>query len=241
MDGNTYVGAAVRPWNDQAFGEVLAGIPGNWVPVTMKGALPFWVEKLKPRYAFFPDWQWKVPRAVLEATECVCFHETDVPYGRGGSPVQNLIVRGRTETVVAALRMEDELDAGPVYMRRPLSLHGLAEEVYLRAARTVAEMIQEIAEAEPEPVPQSGFVTAFRRRTPDQSNLALVELAFSNAAREAPSDALLALHDFVRMLDAEGYPQAFLDLGPFRFEFSRPALRTGRVVADVTVRVREER
>ncbi len=25
--------------------------------------------------------------------ECVCFHMTDVPYGRGGSPLQNLIIR----------------------------------------------------------------------------------------------------------------------------------------------------
>ena len=38
------------------------------------------------------------------------------------------------------------------------------------------------------------------------------------------------------MLDAEGYPLAFLDYGGLRFEFSRATLRTGRIVADVTIR-----
>ena len=76
------------------------------------------VRSLKPRYVFFPHWSWKVPDDILGATECVCFHMTDVPFGRGGSPLQNLIVRGHTETRVSALRMVSEPDAGPVYMKR---------------------------------------------------------------------------------------------------------------------------
>ncbi len=43
------------------------------------------------------------------------------------------------------------------------------------------------------------------------------------------------MHDFIRMLDAEGYPRAFLQHSGFRFEFSRSALYDGRVVADVTI------
>jgi hypothetical protein len=59
---------------------------------------------------------------------------TDVPFGRGGSPLQNLIVRGRRETKLTALRMSREFDAGPVYMKEPLSLEGGAEEIYLGSA-----------------------------------------------------------------------------------------------------------
>jgi methionyl-tRNA formyltransferase len=43
------------------------------------------------------------------------------------------------------------------------------------------------------------------------------------------------LHDFIRMLDADGYPHAFLEYGKFRLEFSRSALYEGRVVADVRI------
>jgi methionyl-tRNA formyltransferase len=37
------------------------------------------------------------------------------------------------------------------------------------------------------------------------------------------------------MLDAEGYPRAFLEYGGFRLEFSRSALYDGRIVADVKI------
>jgi methionyl-tRNA formyltransferase len=68
-----------------------------------------------PRYVFFAHWSWKIPRAVYEAHECVIFHMTDVPFGRGGSPLQNLISRGIYETKLSALRCVEEMDAGPVY------------------------------------------------------------------------------------------------------------------------------
>ena len=79
---------------------------------------------------------------------------TDLPYGRGGSPLQNLIFRGHLETKITALRCIGELDAGPVYMKRPLSLNGSASEIFLRAADVVEKMIGEIVHTEPIPEPQ---------------------------------------------------------------------------------------
>jgi methionyl-tRNA formyltransferase len=40
------------------------------------------------------------------------------------------------------------------------------------------------------------------------------------------------------MLDAEGYPQAFIDHGEFRIHFSRAALYDGRIVADAKITLR---
>ena len=38
------------------------------------------------------------------------------------------------------------------------------------------------------------------------------------------------------MLDAEGYPKAYLDMGHFRLEFSRASLKTGEnIIADVRI------
>ena len=58
---------------------------------------------------------------------------TDVPYGRGGSPLQNLILAGHTETKLTALRMVNEMDGGPVYVKMPLKLEGAAQEIYIKA------------------------------------------------------------------------------------------------------------
>jgi methionyl-tRNA formyltransferase len=119
--------------------------------------------------------------------------------------------------------MVEELDSGPVYSKRSLSLEGIAEEIYIRSSAVIFDMIAEIASMEPQPVPQTGEPTVFRRRTPAESVL---------------SDEVVTLQgifDHIRMLDADGYPLAYLDHGAFRFHFRRPALRDGRVEADVSI------
>jgi methionyl-tRNA formyltransferase len=176
------------------------------------------------RYIFFLHWSSKVETSLLESTECVCFHMTDVPYGRGGSPLQNLIQRGHRETQLSALRMTSEFDAGPVYMKKPLSLEGsTAEEIYLRASRLSCEMALEIADKTPTPIEQQGEAVVFRRRTPKQSEIS------------GDQPALTDLFDHIRMLDATGYPKAFIDIGKFRIEFSRAALYHGEIKADVRI------
>jgi methionyl-tRNA formyltransferase len=71
-------------------------------------------------------------------------------------------------------------------------------------------------------------VTIFKRRKPAES--------------EVPElSSLSNLHDFIRMLDAEGYPKAFIKHQGFRYEFSRSALYDGRIVADVTITKVEEK
>ena len=114
-----YVVATIKQWNVEEFARRVYGFPGRWLLLTDPGSFSAdLIRSLDPRYVFFPHWSWKVPPEILAATECVCFHMTDVPFGRGGSPLQNLIVQGYTETKLSALHMVSELDAGPVYMKR---------------------------------------------------------------------------------------------------------------------------
>lgn len=224
MSDKTYLVAGSKPWSEPTFSSRVADSQGRWLFVSSKQDLESMVAEHAPRYVFFPHWSWIVPDAVLEASECVCFHMTDVPYGRGGSPLQNLIERGHTETVLTALRMTNELDAGPVYAKRPLSLHGSsAEEIYIRASELSAELAVWIAETEPEPEPQSGEPVLFKRRKPEDSAI--------------PDDLdLKEVHDFIRMLDADGYPPAVLQCGDLTFEFRKATRYFDRVEASVTIR-----
>lgn len=219
----TYIVAGTKPWNRQVFDEIIASYPGKWHFISRpKDLTPETVSDLSPRYIFFLHWSWKVPAAIVNNYECICFHMTDVPYGRGGSPLQNLIVRGYRWTKLTALRMVEDFDAGPVYLKEDLCLEGNAEEIYIRATYLSAQMIRRIIEEQPEPQSQVGEVVIFKQREPHQSRIP-----------ELPS--LQALHDFIRMLDADGYPQAFLEHAGFRYEFSRAALYNGRIVADVKI------
>ena len=115
-------------------------------------------------YAFFLNWSSKVPSAVLALTEAVNFHCTRLPYGRGGGPIENLILRGHRETVVTAHRMIDEIDAGPIYgMSDAVSLAGTKLEVVARFVEPCASLIRQIVKTEPTPTPQVGHVTYFAR------------------------------------------------------------------------------
>ena len=172
------------------------------------------LEKIKPRYVFLPHWSYLVSENVYEKYECIIFHMTDVPFGRGGSPLQNLISRGIYETKISALRCVKGLDAGPVYLKKPLSLFGSAEEIYLRASEIIEEMICQIIEEQTAAVEQTGEITYFSRRKPEQSNVS--ELT-----------SLKQVFDYIRMLDADGYPRAFLETKHFRFEFERASIKKG--------------
>jgi methionyl-tRNA formyltransferase len=218
-----YIVAGRKSWHRRVFDEVLRQLAGEWHYVGEREQLSLEsVRELRPRYVFFLHWSWKVPTEILDEVECVCFHMTDVPYGRGGSPLQNLIVRGHRDTKLTALRMTSEFDAGPVYLKKDLSLEGGAEEIYLRACTLSADMIKQIVQDEMQPLPQAGEPVNFRRREPEESRIAKL-------------DSLEQLHDFIRMLDAEGYPRAFLSHAGYRFELSRSTLYDGRIVADVHI------
>lgn len=182
------------------------------------------LEDFKPEFIFFLHWSWIVPAEVHDQFECVVFHMTDLPYGRGGSPLQNLIVRGHRETQLSAIKMTSTLDGGPIFMKCPLSLEGsTAEEIYVRASKLSCELALRIIDDSPIPRPQTGEPTEFKRRKPKEGSI-------HNA------ESLEQIHDFIRMLDADGYPPAFLEYGGFRLEFRRSSRYHDRVVAEVTIR-----
>ena len=227
-NNQVYVVAGRQPWNRRVFDETICSYPGEWHFVASPQEMTLErLHRLQPRYIFFLHWSNIVPQEVLEAFESVCFHMTDVPFGRGGSPLQNLIARGHQSTRITALRMTSELDAGPVYFKEDLCLGGSAEEIYIRATQVSAAMIERIIRDNPHPTAQTGDVVAFKRRKPSDSEI-------------PETTSLQGLHDFIRMLDADGYPRAFISHRGYRYEFGRATLKDGRIVADVTITRPEE-
>ena len=200
----------------------------EFILVNQKNSLTSdYLGELKPRYIFFPHWSHIIPSELYEHHECIIFHMTDLPFGRGGSPLQNLISRGIYETQISALRCVKELDAGPIYFKRPLSLHGTAQEIYMRANVIIEDMIISLIENSPVPQEQSGESVVFKRRNENDGNIDKLE-------------TLEKIHDFIRMLDADGYPSAFFETENLRFEFSRASIREGFVLADVVIKRRSD-
>ena len=181
------------------------------------------LQEINPDKVFIPHWSYIIPESIWGNFECIVFHMTDLPYGRGGSPLQNLIVRGHKETKISALRVEKGLDTGDIYMKKPLSLYGSAEEIYMRASGIIETMIEEIIQNNPKPQKQTGEPVEFKRRKAAESDISGL-------------NDLDTIYDYIRMLDAEGYPQASLTIGDVKYEFSHVQQKAdGSLVADVRI------
>ena len=125
-----YIIAASTSWHRPLFQKAKPTLEGNWHFVESPDALTESINELKDLdYIFFMHWSWRVPEDITNRFECICFHMTDLPYGRGGSPLQNLILNGHKKTKISAIRMTEEVDAGPIYVKKKLSLKGSAEDI----------------------------------------------------------------------------------------------------------------
>ncbi len=185
------------------------------------------LRNLNPDYVFFPHWSWIIDEEIYKNFECIVFHMTDLPYGRGGSPLQNLIVRGHNRTKISAIKVVKGLDAGPIYQKRDLSLEGAADDIYKRASDIIFErMIPKMLKSSKAPKPQKGKATVFKRRKPSDGNISGLK-------------ELKDVYDYIRMLDAPTYPKAFLESPKLKIEFSKAVYKKDHVEANVRIEVRK--
>jgi len=186
------------------------------------------LEKWNPDYIFFPHWSNIIPEDIFNNFKCIVFHMTDLPFGRGGSPLQNLILRGYEKTKISAIKVISEIDAGDIYLKRDLSLNGTAYEIYNRASLIIIEMIKHIIKNNPTPIPQNGEVVNFQRRKPSESNFFEI-------------NELKSLYNFIRMLDAPGYPYAFIETKHFNLKFQNAELdNDSKILANVIITKKNE-
>lgn len=214
-----------KKWHDELFIKLKSLLPNfNWVRINKKEEFNYsFLSKLHPDKIFIPHWSYIIQEDIYNEFECIIFHMTDLPFGRGGSPLQNLIVRGFKETKITALKVEKGIDTGPIYLKAHLSLHGTAQEIFLNASNVIQDMIVKIINENLQPIYQSGNPTVFKRRKPSDGNIKDLR-------------NIEEVYDYIRMLDADGYPNAFLEFGEFRLEFSRAKKESNQtLIADVRI------
>ena len=223
---NKYIIATIKDWNINQYNRSIYKKHKNWYLVTdAKKLTTKYIRSIKPKYIFFPHWSKKVNSKIINNYECIGFHETDLPYGRGGSPIQNMIIRNYKKTVISAIKLTDELDAGPIYLKKTLKLDGNAQEIYERTSKKVFKMISIIIKKKIMPVAQKGKVVKFKRKKPKQSNLS------------KKTKTLKELYNHIRMLDAKTYPTAFIKHGNLRIEFKKAKINNKSIKASASIKI----
>lgn len=178
------------------------------------------LKKINPRYIFFPHWNWKVNSEIFNNFECVVFHTSPLPYGRGGSPIQNMIIRNIKKSPVCAIRMTEIIDGGPIYESKNISLKGTISEIFFRIAKVIEQIIIRICKNNPKPTAQKGDIILFNRLKNTDN-----ELLFTYSLKE--------IYNRIRMVDGEGYQKAYISFGDYRLDFSESYMANNELYAKV--------
>ncbi|TEX99762.1 methionyl-tRNA formyltransferase [Campylobacter sp. US42a] len=214
MNNQNIIIATLKKWNIKNFNKIREILPTyNFILIKTKEDLNLnYIQKINPKYIFFPHWSFIIPSEIYQNYECIVFHMSDLPFGRGGSPLQNLILQNIKKTKISALKVNKDLDAGDIYLKCKLDISkDSAQKIYKKASKIIFfKMIPYFLKNNPKPSPQNGKPTFFKRRTPDQSCLNSLE-----------NPNLEKIFDFIRMLDAPSYPKAFLELENLKIEFKK--------------------
>jgi len=130
------------------------------------------------------------------------------------------------ETKISAMKIEEELDSGDIYLKEDFSLKdGSAQELFIVISEMIFNiMIPKFLNARLIATPQEGEVVAFKRREPKESDINNLTIK-----------SISKLYDFIRMLDAEGYPNAYIELGETKILFSEVKKHDGKLVGKFEV------
>jgi len=214
------------PWSDYLY-TLLQKHVGDFVWFKDNSLLNLedFLNQMNPEYVFFFHWSEIVIDPIYKKYKCVVIHTSNLPDGKGGSPLQNQIMDGVVQSKVNALEMKKEVDSGGVYSSRPITLQGSISDIYFTIADISVNLISDCIEG-CVPIPQITGGKKFKRNLNN-------EIDFTKD--------LKSINDFIRMLDGPGYPNSYLEIGNYRLSFTRSRLDYNKsIIADIKITPKDD-
>jgi methionyl-tRNA formyltransferase len=164
----------------------------------------------KSDIVFYLSYHSVVPQAILAlGGNNVVVHASDLPHGRGWSPLTWQVLEGREEITLTLFEATDSVDAGPIYIQKNLELSGtelieeLREVIGIQTISICAQFVTQFSQMVNNSHEQVGLATYYRRRTPDDSRI-------------DPSRSIEEQFNLLRVVDNDRYP-AFFELNNRRY------------------------
>lgn len=135
-------------------------------------------------------------------TNNIVIHASDLPFGRGFSPMSWQIAEGRNLVVFSLFEAAEEIDAGKIYFKRSLELNGA--ELYFEWKKLQNQMVIEMAldfvarlpDILKQGVAQDGVGNIYRRRNKTDDQLDI-------------SKSLSSQFDLLRICNPDRFPAWF--------------------------------
>ena len=131
-------------------------------------------------------------------------HESNLPKGKGWSPLTWQILEGSNEIPIVLFEATKDVDSGDIYLKDVIKLNGyeLIDEIREKQATKTKELVLKFLELYPNvlPLKQKGKETFYRRRTPEDSKLKI-------------DKSLKEQFSLLRVVDNDKYPAFFVYKG----------------------------
>ena len=137
-------------------------------------------------------------------------HSSDLPEGRGWSPLTWQILEGKNEIPTVLFEASEKVDSGKIYLKQTIRFEGheLVDEMRDAQGRLIAKMVKNFVERHPESlvkgIEQSGKESYYPRRRPVDSKV-------------DPDSSLRQIFLQLRVADNDSYP-VFFELNDHTYE-----------------------
>ena len=162
------------------------------------------ISKINPDIILFYGWSWKIKEKIFKNYRCFMLHPSLLPKYRGGSPIQNQIIRGEKMSAVTIFKINEIMDGGDIYFQKKISLIGSLNKIFEKIVIEGTKGTLKILNTKKIKIKIQNHNTAtyFTRRKPEQSEITIREI------KEKPAEYIA---NKIRMLD-DPYPNAFIRL-----------------------------
>lgn len=155
--------------------------------------------------AFFLSCEQIIPQRLLNRhSHNIVIHASDLPKGKGWSPLTWQIVEGMNEIPLTLFEAAESVDSGQIYVQSMIHLEGheLIDEIREISGQAIVDLALKFIDSYPNIIgkPQQGEETFYKRRSLKDSEL-------------DPSCSLTELFNQLRVADNERYPAFFRHLG----------------------------
>ena len=172
------------------------------------------LEGVKDSVVLGAGWSWIISEDVISDNRVIALvHPSDLPNYAGGSPIQHQIIDGIEKTTACLFKVTEDLDAGAVFLKSPLSLEGGISDIFDDLEKVTTELFCRFIETYPKISETSQEKTSLKikkRLSPEDSRLKKSDFRDKNTKE---------LYNLMRCRE-DPYPNVFIedDVGILKFK-----------------------
>lgn len=131
--------------------------------------------KRKKPLIFVIGWSYILNKNIVNNLECYGVHPSNLPSFKGGSPIQNQILKNIIKSKVTLYKLSEKIDSGKIYLKKNLSLKGdTISYIFNNLENATFKLIVDFYKKYPriKPIKINHIKeTYFKRRQPHQSRI----------------------------------------------------------------------